>query len=767
MWNKTLWQMCRTTSADLQRHMSCSTRARAPDTASSDQTGTATLESLARTARQVALYGPNHPIPAQSLEQACRGLDRAAGGERLEVRAEEDGLIWDGTALPSRDPNVARFHAGMRDRLIASVEITPEVRTGDLARLLLVLASDAEEVAASGGALEVFGVSEGASIRINEVDFTGDVLVTEGIWRQLTAGVDPDEAGNLRRLIASCAHSLSAEDAEATETSSRVSSAEETEREDESAQEMVAAGIARIVQRAGEACYFTNKKEWEEWRDATARQLQGLSPRWRSAVFRAPAGVSSECPDMLSLLAAQMDESDCVSLVLDHPDSIRAERSDMLALALERILAEPTRRHSIEAVLHRRALEQGVPEAVYQNVVGLLVSRIEGKQSPEPQAASFHSQLGPVSSAPLRSEEDIGDLLRTTDPEAVRHSRLCMLQESLEAELTISQYGTVVSLLTKATEECAAKSDLDGLISVISLLGREAGVEAGREPSRRAVASSAVARASTERVVSALAEDLDAAPDDRAERTIDALGLLGELGMQALGHLVRAANESQAKLAMATLMARDGDEMSHLRDLVSQAGGITLERILGELVGCRDEDAAGRIATAASEASEEAWLKIIDLIVEGERRDLGRVLVPLLSYSSGTVKLAAVEAIAELGVEEAVADLCGMVERDATFGEGVRLREAAVRTLGSLGMGEAVPALCSVLEARAFLSKLGGHRPRMAAAEALAALGGPDSREALEQGCRSMHPGVRDACRRALARLMAVEGLTSGVSDGA
>ena len=746
--------------------MSCSAIAGAPDSGCSNQTGTATLESLARTARQVALYGPNHPIAADSLEQACRDLEGVAGGDRLEVRAQEDGLIWNGAPLPSRDPNVARFHAAMRDRLIASIEIIPRVRAGDLARLLLVMASDAEEVAASGGAIEVFGLDGGASIRINEVDFTGDMLVTEGIWRQLTEGVDPEETGGLRRLIASCAHSLSAEDASPTAKDAGVAAAEETDREDESAQEVVAAGIARLIQRAGEVCYFTDKKKWDEWRDATAQQLAGLSPRWRSVVFRAPAGASSEYPDMLSLLAAQMAESDCVSLVLDHPDSIRAERSDMLALALERILSDPSRRKSIEAVLHERALEQGVPEAVYQNVVGLLVSRIDGKQGLEPQAASFHSKIGPVSSMPTGSEDDIEDLLRTMEAEAVRHSRLCMLQESLDAHLTISQYGTVLSLLTKATEECAAKSDLDGLISVIAALGREAGGEAGRDPSRRAVASSALARASTEQVVSVLAQCLTDAPEDGVDRIIEAIGLLGELGMQTLMQIVRTGKESEAKLAMATLLARDGSDMSHLRDLVSQAGGITLERTLRALMESQDDGAVERIAMALSEAGEEARLKIVNLMTEGGRKDLGRVLVPLLSDSSRGVRLAAIEAIAELGVKEAVPELCGTVQREATFGEGARLKGAAVRALGSLGVGNAVPVLCSVLQARAFLSKLGSHRPRMAAAEALAALGGPDSREALKQGCRSMHPGVRDACRRALARLIAGERSSLGATGG-
>ena len=59
--------------------MSCSAIAGAPDSGCSNQTGTATLESLARTARQVALYGPNHPIAADSFEQACRDLEGVDG----------------------------------------------------------------------------------------------------------------------------------------------------------------------------------------------------------------------------------------------------------------------------------------------------------------------------------------------------------------------------------------------------------------------------------------------------------------------------------------------------------------------------------------------------------------------------------------------------------------------------------------------------------------------------------------------------------------
>lgn len=743
--------------------MGSSAKAGTPAFRSAEGAGTATLETLARTARQVALYGPDHPIAVEALNQACRDLEKAADGGKLVVRAEPDALLWNGTRLAGSDGNVARFGSAMRDRLIASVEITGPVRPSDLAQLLRLLAEDPEELASDAAALEVFQGSAGAGIRITRVDFAGEMLVSEAIWQQLSQGVKPADTGSLRKLIACCASRLHPEEAAATGRAVASSTVLDSDRDEESAEDVVAMGIARLIQHAGEACYFADQQEWQTWRKAMAAQLSSLSRPWRSAVFRAPAGVSSECPDMLSLIAMEMDESDCVSIVMDHPDSIRADRSDMLALALDRILADHRRRSSIEAALHARALGRGVPEAVYQNVVGLLVSRIDGKPLPDPQSSSLESSWGSWDES-LRAvpEDDINDLLQTTEDESVWRSRLCLLLESLHADLTISQYGTVISLLTKAAEGCAERDYLEGLVSVLSALGGEA---RGGDPSRRAVAAGALARASTDRVVTLLVEKLDEASEEVGSRIIEMLGLLGEPGMRALVLIVRTGSALKAQLAIDTLLARDGPNLSHVHELVLQARGISLERALSALINSKRRQTREVVRALAADAGEEARLHMVRLIAEGRRKDLDCVLVPMLGDSSFAVRMAAVDAVAKLGVRAAGPALCEMIREGTRFGEGARLREAAARALGAVGDGRAVPALCAMVEGTAPLSKLGSHRPRIAAAEALAVLGGPDSRYALEQGCRSRHPAVREACGKALSRLLVRERLRTRASS--
>jgi|GEM_PF-4712460 len=735
--------------------MTVSARADSAEPQSAGTSGATTLESLARTARQVALYGPDHPAAVNALYTACRELEAATFGGMLQVRAEPEGLLWNGSLLESRNGNVARFHRSMRDRLISSIDISAKLRSSDLARLLMVLAMDPEELSAQGGVYGVFGTDVNSTIRIEKVDFTGEMLVSEAVWGQLCQAISLEEASNLRELICSCAGAPTRGDLKSPAQVFDVDESGGFDHEKESASEVVAAGIARLIQRAGEASYFTDPDAWQAWRETTARQIESLPARWRSLIFRATCGISSEYPDMLALIASEMSVSDCVSLVLDHPDSIRAERSDMLSLALERILADRQRRNEVQQVLHDEAIKRGVPEAVYQNVVGLLMSQFEGGQGSISNAPSFQP-MSDFSEHTGIVEQNLDDLFSTLDAEIVRISRLHMLQEALDTRLTISQYGTVISLLTKASEECAGHNDVERLTSVISTLAKETG-EKNRDAGRRAVAASAIVRASTDSVVSCLKSALDEATEDIASGIIYQIGFLGEPGMSALTDVIRTGRDTHVATAMQVMLMNDGATLSHVRDILADAHGLTLKRALRHLIEIRGEGAAEKITAAIADAGENTSLRVIELIRGGNRSDLGRALIPMLDDPSGMVRIEAVMAIADLNVSEAVPSVCRLVEDESSFGEGGKVREAAVRALGELQVGIAVPTLCAVLRGRAFLSKLAGRKARIAAAEALASIGGADSKDALERGCRSLQPGVRDACRRALSRLIVNE----------
>lgn len=741
--------------------MSGSARVRAADATPARDTGLSMLDALARVARQVSLYGPTHRVSEVALEGASRELAAATGGQRLEIRAHQDGLLLNGEPLGGANPNVTRFHAAMRDRLIMAIQFGPPVRADDLGRLLEVLSEEPQDVLARGGAAALFG-HDRASIRVEEFDFSKELLVSETAWRQLQTTMMSEEAGGLRQLITSCAESLtsSADERELGDAGAAIGDLEEDIGESGAPEAVVPAAIVRLLQRSGESVYSSDEGRWRAWQERMARQLGALDPTWRARIFRAAAEPSGNCPDMLACIAGQLDVADCISLVFDHPDSIQAEKSAGLAVALRRILADSGRRGEVEAVLHESALARGVSEEVYQNVVGLLVSRVGGIGQTR-RADAVAGSDSADSSEPDRpvAEQDLQDLIATTETEAVRDSRRHMLAEVLDTELTVRQYGTVISLLTKAAEECSALGDAEGLLSVLFSLRQEARRGTDQDASRRVVAGSALARSGNDKAVTCLMSLFEDGSAETRREVIAVSGLLGEPGMDALAAIAQTGTQADLQSVVETMLANDAPVFPHLRGVILRACGDRVRDILEALISRAHTPA--EITMAMRDAGHLAQLAIVRLIVAQRWAGLSEVLVSLLSDSVVTVRLAAIEGLAELRAEEAVSALCDIVTLENNFGEGARLREAAIRALGAIGSGRAVPVLCVVLE-RGILRTLGSPRPRVAAAEALGVLGGPDARLALEQGTRSMHGAVREACQRALARLRAREPTAAG-----
>jgi hypothetical protein len=347
-------------------------------------------------------------------------LESTSVGGRLEIRAQQDGLLWNGEPLETRNGNVRRFHAAMRERVISRIEFGAKVRPGDLGRLLEVLSRDAEELLLQGGAVRAFGEDADSSIWIDEIDFANELLVSEAAWRQLRETMASDDTAGLSDVIASCARSLRASGGEKQPGARPLDDLADETLGHGPADEVVATGLARLIQQAGEAARAVGESAWRAWRKQMAEQLAALSPRWRAGVFRAPTGVSSECPDMLAVIAGAMDPADCVSLVLDHPDSIQAERSAGLAVALQRIAATPERQEEVEALLHEAALSRGVPEEVYQNVVGLLMSGEGGTAAAETgQVRTKGKECRPTPGGRRHREESLEDLIQMIDEEAV------------------------------------------------------------------------------------------------------------------------------------------------------------------------------------------------------------------------------------------------------------------------------------------------------------------------------------------------------------
>jgi HEAT repeat protein len=332
-----------------------------------------------------------------------------------------------------------------------------------------------------------------------------------------------------------------------------------------------------------------------------------------------------------------------------------------------------------------------------------------------------------------------------------------MLLETLDTELSPRQYGTVLGALTKAVQDCAKDGDLEGVLSVLRALRKEAGRDASAESSWRSMAAGALARSGSEEVVGCIVAGLEDAEVEVGRRMIETLGCLAERGMGALLEVAQSEERERARQAVRVLVENDGPESPHIRMLASRAEPSTLEQSITWLVETGEVKMAPPLVVLADHAGEGTRLELVQLIREREGGELSEVLVALLSDSSSQVRMAAVEALAAMREREAVPALCNLVRQESEFGEGASLREAAVRALGAIGAEDAVPTLSEVLLGRSLMSLVAGPAARVAAAQMLAKLGGPRAQEALEQGTKVLSRTVRAACQRALAQIRTAE----------
>jgi hypothetical protein len=702
------------------------------------------LESLARAARQAALYGPAHPMAAESLQDAWRQIcDQAAGGAvRLGVAAK--GLSWNGRPVVDEAGHTTRLHGALRERFVSSVRFFPGVRLADLTQLLVVLSEDAKLLAASGGVTRALAEVVGPGLVVEDMNFNATVGDGEALWLQTCHNLDPEAARPLRQVLEACLQAVrSAGETKVLDQIRAALSAQGGDiTQDASSMEAVAATTALLIQYAGEVAARAGEEAREQWEQATVQQLEALGPAWNAHIFRAPIG-PDRTTDVLARLARRMDTSQCVAMVLEYPGAIAAERSEGLTRVLKRVMSDPLRMPEIARLLREEAVRAGIPEDVYRNVVGLVM----------PQVAPTGSEPGiepaDIPSAEGGPREELADLLEALKPAVTRRSYADALLGMLELDLNASQYGTLMRALLALISACVEESDTELLVGVIERLHQEVTEE--RSPGRRAMATSAIMRSGDPEVVRYIIDELHRSPADRQERLLGLLAYLGEEGMRALCWLAGRTADVTSKPALVALAQRDGPAYMNLRRLLAELPVRDLEHVLQVLLGLGDREVCVHLSAVSGRPEEEAKMVLIEVVKEAGGAVGVEPVVRLLADAEPEVRMAAAEALGALRATEAVPSLCYLLGREPDRGLGGQVKAAAARALGEIAAPDAVPGLTELLHGGGLLSGWSLEPARLAAAGALAQIGTAEARRALEQWRLCRHPRVQEACRQALA----------------
>lgn len=702
------------------------------------------LESLARAARQAALYGPTHPIAAESLQDAWRQVCAQAQGGSARLTVTPKGLSWNGRPVPDEAGRTRRLHAALRERLVSSLRFYPGLRLPDLTQLLVVLSQDAKLLAASGGVMRALSEVVGPGLAVEDVDFTAAIGDGETLWLQTCSNLDPEAARPLREVLECCLQAVRA--VGDTKVLEQIRSALSVQggdvAQDASSMEAVAATTALLIQYAGEAATRAGEMVLGQWEQAVLQQLEALGPAWNAYIFRAPIGPDRGA-DMLARLARGMEIPQCVAMVLEYPGAIAAERSEGLARILGRVMSDPLCFPEIARLLLEEAIRAGIPEEVYRNVVGPVMPQVA------PPGVEPGIEPGDIAAVAGGPREELADLLKVLTPAATRRSYADTLLGMLELDLNASQYGTVMRALLALVGLCAEEHDTELLVGVVERLYEEVTEE--RSPGRRAMATSAITRSGNPEVVRYITEELQHSPAARQERLLALLPYLGEAGRRSLCSLAGRTAEVISKPALVTLARRDGPAYMNLRRLLAEIPLRDVEHVLRVLVGLGDREVCVQLAAIADRPEMAARMALVTVVSSSGGMVGIEPLVRLLADIEPEVRIAAAEALGKLRAVEAVPSLCYLLGREPDRGQGGLVKAAAARALGEIGAPEAVPGLTELLHGGGLLSSWSLEPARLAAAEALTHIGTAEARQALEDWRRCRHPRLQEVCRQALA----------------
>lgn len=727
---------------------------------STDRTGprdaVSALDSLARAARQVSVFGREHPIAAAALKRACEDLVGELGGETLELRADESGLFWRGEPLPTKLGPVSRLRQAMRDRVIAAIGISPEVQPEDLVKLLDLLAEDVEALAESGGATAWLLRKGVTDVWVEDVDFHQELRESESAWLDAWDEVEPEALTSLTEIVRSCLRTsmLSGSFSSLEDSGGVVEGAGQADdgagvatTQSGDHRERIATAVAVLLQRAGAGAQSVGGQQWRSWLSAMAGAVARLSPEWRALVFRGRTEGAAAGDDILAAIAAELSPTLCVSLVLDHPEAIRLERSEGLGRVLRRIMPTQAKAAAIAPALREEAIARGHPAEVYRNVVGILISQIH--QSPGGRETTEREETRP-GTAPPGAGEQLAHLLETVNAETTRRAVIGTLEELLAQEVTDSQYGAALEALTEYAQRRVDLEDDALLMQALRRLRDEARGGSEERSVRRSTAMHAIARAGSAALVQRVTRRLATARPDEQDELIALLGLLGERGLDALTVLAMTGEEGQKERAFRVVADSGGAGHSHLRDILVQASKDALPRMLRSLIEMGGAELIEQIASVAGHLGVEARLMLAEMAAQSGSGELDPIVLRLLADETAAVRVAAARAAGRMKSREAVPVLCRLVQRESRLFSGGSVRVAAVRALGEIGSPDCVPVLQNLLNAGPWQRLLAGARLREAAAEALGRVAG----QASERTDRDRAHGV--------ARTVAKAGRDSG-----
>jgi hypothetical protein len=693
--------------------------------------------------RSVSLYPDGHPAITGSLARLVDAATKATAGGALTITVLPDTLQVDQRAPARPDAAVGELATLLHQHLVGELRVLSGADPAAWRSFLLLLARTTEDLLAEGGIARLWATTGGTHLQIREIDYA-EVLRerksgSEAAWEDIVAhcltGSTTDLDPETMRVLLEIAG-----DAE------RLSQL--TQRIDEDAAQLggvraQARALVRLFRAMAASAMACDPARLDEVLGNAAHAAGRLSPDVMLELLTERYQGGTEL-DVVGEVVDRMSDATIATFVAS---SVVTERgaTARLAQAFQALVPDEERRESLVGlaqaeVAHTPLGREAAFEDLWQRASTLLLSYRDEKFVSTDYArelSSARTQAMDVEKVSDDPPERVAAWLATISESALRSLDLQLLLDLLRIEEDHDKWTAIVDPVVAHVDDLVLLGDFESAVPLAQALAFA--TEAGGVASRRPVATAALERLATGRLMEHLVGHLRTIDDDVFDH------------VKALCHALGAA--VIRPLAEALAIEDRGRAFRRLTDVLVSFGS-------------RGRDAVEQLKNSANPAVRRTAIYLLRAF---GGNDALPELAPLLDDADTNVQREAIRAIVTIGTDEAYA----VLERGLTTGSE-RSRDAILSALGSMRDERAVPLFLHIVGRREY--RRTARKVYLSALEVLGAMGGP---EALAGLGRALADGewwaplrtsaIRSAAAAAIRQVGTPEAMTvlqTAASDG-
>lgn len=706
--------------------------------------------------RAVLLYPDGHAAITAALGRLVALTSTPHLRAPLTVGVLTGGLQLDGRAPDRPDTAVTELAALLHAHLIGELTVHPGGDDRAWRAWLLLLGRSPEAVRAEGGIARVWAGMAGRHVEVREVDYA-EVLRerTAGhtaAWDQILAHclqgqtadlTDPAmwglleivrDAGRLGELVATL-------EARARESGLGAGPGAD-------ALLRLLAGVVASVQRL-------DPDQMDAALDNLAQALAALSPDMLAALAVRRHGPDPSEAQLVDTIVGRMSDGTIAQWVakqtLTDDDSL-----DRVAQAFQALVpGEEDRARLVPLARDDAAASPLGSIDGFDEVWGHVAGRLLTSYSDRPFVSdAYGHELSSARSQAIdldRLQDDPPDRvtawLATVNTTALRHLDHALVLDLLRLVEDGDARARLVTPVVSLIEAQLLAHDYDAAADLVAELTRDRAPD--RSPARRAAAARAFETlAGSPLLLRQVVAHLTTLTDTDFERVKRICVAVGGALVPPLAEALSTDDRSRSRERLTALLVAYGatgrQEVERLKASTNPSVRRTAVYLLREFGGT---DALPELAELLDDTAPQVQREAVRAILDIGTDQGYAILEQALTTGTAASRAALMEGLGAMRDDRAALLFTYLLRRVDHRGPHAGLYRWAIDALGALRNPQGVPALAEALGRGEWWAPLRTRALRRAAAAALARIGSPEARAALEEASRSGAPGVRRAVR--------------------